>query len=198
MSNGARAGLMSAAELTAQLAATQAAERGRLTEGGEEAMGKGTETIYRDASGRIINIGMKRAEARAKAEEEAKRKAEEEEDARGDVQRVMKEKRREEVRGAKFMGVARYADDKELNAELKEEERWNDPAAGFLVQKKKGRSVTGRPLYAGAAPPNRYGIRPGHKWDGVDRGGGFESEWFKARNRQKSLKDLDYAWQMDE
>lgn len=31
------------------------------------------------------------------------------------------------------MCVCRYADDVELNQELKERERWNDPAAGFLT-----------------------------------------------------------------
>lgn len=28
---------------------------------------------------------------------------------------------------------SRYADDQDLNDELKERERWNDPAAGFLT-----------------------------------------------------------------
>ena len=31
------------------------------------------------------------------------------------------------------MCVCRYADDAELNQELKEKVRWNDPAAGFLT-----------------------------------------------------------------
>ncbi|MCJ1439714.1 MAG: Pre-mRNA-splicing factor cwc26 [Stictis urceolatum] len=198
MASGARTGLMTGAQFTADMAAQKAAERARLQAGGDAASGKGQETIYRDASGRIINVAMKRAELRAKEAEAEAKKAREAEAAKGDVQMAEREKRKGELEEAKYMTFARHADDVEMNEELKEKDRWNDPAAGFLTKKKKGKSVTGRPLYLGAAPPNRYGIRPGHKWDGVDRGTGFESEWFKARNRVKSLQDLNYAWQMDE
>ena len=198
MESGAHAGLQTADQVTAQLKRKQAEERRRLLANGDEHSGKGTETIYRDASGRIINVQMKRAEARRKAEEEAAKAAAELEGQKGDVQRAEKEKRREQLNDAKFMPVARYADDVELNEDLKERERWNDPAAGFLEKKKEGKSVSGKPLYKGPAAPNRYGIRPGHRWDGVDRGTGFEKEYFAAANRRANLKSLDYAWQMDE
>ena len=198
MESGAHAGLQTADQVTAQLKRKEAEERRRFLEDGDEHSGKGKETIYRDASGRIINVQMKRAEARKKAEEEAAKAAAELEGQKGDVQRAEKEKRREQLSEAKFMPIARYADDVELNEDLKERERWNDPAAGFLEKKKEGKSVSGKPLYRGAAAPNRYGIRPGHRWDGVDRGTGFEKEYFASRNRRANLKNLDYAWQMDE
>jgi pre-mRNA-splicing factor CWC26 len=89
-------------------------------------------------------------------------------------------------------------DDVEMNDELKERDRWNDPAAQFVTKKKKRRSITGKPLYQGSFIPNRYGIRPGHRWDGVDRGNGFEKLWFNARNKVKSKQELEYMWQMDE
>ena len=198
MESGAHAGLQTADQVTAQLKRKEAEERQRFLEDGDEHSGKGKETIYRDASGRIINVQMKRAEARKKAAEEAAKAAAEIEAQKGDAQRAEKEKRRVELSEAKFMPVARYADDVELNEDLKERERWNDPAAGFLEKKKEGKSVSGRPLYRGPAAPNRYGIRPGHRWDGVDRGTGFEKEYFAAANRRANLKNLDYAWQMDE
>jgi pre-mRNA-splicing factor CWC26 len=34
---------------------------------------------------------------------------------------------------AENTGFARYADDKDLNEELKAQDRWNDPAAAFLT-----------------------------------------------------------------
>ena len=198
LESGAHAGLQTADQVAAQLKRKEAEERQRLLKDGDEHSGKGKETIYRDASGRIINVQMKRAEARKKAEAEAAKAAAELEAQRGDVQRAEKEKRKEQLSEAKFMPVARYADDVELNEDLKGKERWNDPAAGFLETKKEGKSISGKPLYKGPAAPNRYGIRPGHRWDGVDRGTGFEKEYFAARNRRANLKNLDYAWQMDE
>ncbi|KAF2281563.1 uncharacterized protein EI97DRAFT_429576 [Westerdykella ornata] len=195
MESGARAGLQSAAQVAAQEKAKADEEARKAAAAAKEGPG---ETIYRDASGRIINVAMKRAEARRKAEEEERKKRELERAARGDVQNAEAARRRDELKDAKGLTVARYADDVELNEELKERDRWNDPAMGFIKKKKEGRSVTGKPLYQGAFPPNRYNIRPGHRWDGVDRSNGFEREWFKSRNRRADVERLEYAWQMDE
>ena len=196
--DGIQAGLQSGAQVAAQIKGQKEAERQRFLKDDGAQNGMGQETIYRDASGRIINVAMKRAEARKKAEDEAAKAAAEIEAQKGDVQRAQLARRREELAEAKFLPVARYADDEDLNEELKEKDRWNDPAAQFLSKKKQRKSVTGKPLYAGPAMPNRFGIRPGYRWDGVDRGNGFEKEYFAAQNKRKNLKDLDYAWQMDE
>lgn len=196
LESGAKAGLQTADQVAAAVKKKQDEERRKAAEVAKQ--GGSGETIYRDASGRIINVAMKRAEARKKAEEEEKKKLEKERAARGDVQNAEAARRKQQLQDAKGLTVARHADDAELNDELKEQGRWNDPAAGFLRKKKAGRSITGKPLYQGAFQPNRYGIRPGHRWDGVDRSNGFESEWFKSRNRKANIEKLQYAWQMDE
>ena len=200
MANGALAGLQTAEQVTLALKKRERDERKAMKEAGLDPTGKAQETIYRDASGRIINVAMKRAELRRKAEEEERKKAEELEATRGDVQRREKEARQKQLIDARGMGVARYADDKELNDEMKDRERWNDPAMQFLSRTtaKKGKSAKGQKTYIGAFEPNRYGIRPGYRWDGVDRSIGFEKKWFAARNRQENIKDLKYAWEMDE
>jgi len=198
MDSGAHAGLQTAAQVQTSLEYRKAEDRRHFELDGPEASGKGKGTIYRDASGRIINVAMKRAEARRKAEEEERKKVEEVEAQRGDVQRAQKDVRKRQLEDAKFISMSRYADDADLNAELKGQERWNDPAAGFLTNEMVGKKFTGRPRYKGAAAPNRYGIRPGHRWDGVDRGNGFEKEYFAAQNQRQNVKDLTYAWQMDE
>ena len=198
MESGAHAGLQTAEQVTAALRQRQAEERARFDQDGDEHSGRNKETIYRDASGRVVNIAMKRAEARRQAEEAEAKAAAAIEAQRGAVQTAQREARRQELHEAKYMPVSRYADDMDMNEELKQRDRWNDPAAAFLSQKKAGKSVTGKPLYRGAFTPNRYGIRPGHRWDGVDRGNGFEKEYFAARNRRKNIKELEYAWQMDE
>ncbi|EHA27703.1 hypothetical protein CBS63078_7765 [Aspergillus niger] len=200
MESGARAGLQTAAQTAAMVAAQERKKKADAAKYKESALGeKAQETIYRDASGRIINVALKRAEAR-RAEEEKKAKEEEAKEAlMGDVQRKEREERKQQLRDVRAMPLARTAEDEELNDELKGKLRWNDPAAQFLTSVKEGgTSRTGKPLYKGGFAPNRYGIRPGHRWDGVDRGNGFEKEWFLARNRKGRLEALDYQWQMDE
>ncbi|CAI5497700.1 unnamed protein product [Closterium sp. Naga37s-1] len=39
-----------------------------------------------------------------------------------------------------------------------------------------------------SAPHNRYGIRPGRHWDGVDRSNGFEREMFKQKNEMRASR----------
>lgn len=203
MESGAHAGLQTADQVAAQLSKTRAAEQARFLTDSASHSGQNAETIFRDASGRIINIAMKRAEARQAAEKAASKIKAEVDAARGDTQRAEASAKKKKLEDAKFIPLARYEDDVEMNDELKERERWNDPSAAFLEEKGKKKklgkkSVSGKPLYAGAGPPNRYGVRPGYRWDGVDRGNGFEKKYFAAINRRKNLKDLDYAWQMDE
>ncbi|KKY21298.1 putative pre-mrna-splicing factor cwc26 [Diplodia seriata] len=178
MDSGAKAGLQTAAQVAAALEKRQRAERRHMEQAMREAGGTAAETIYRDASGRIINVAMKRAEARRAAEEEEARKRREEEEAKGDVQQAEKKARMQRLKEAKYLTVARGADDAEINEEMREKERWSDPALAFLSKKKEGKSRTGRPLYKGAFEPNR--------------------EWFKSRNARQNRANLEYAWQMDE
>lgn len=48
------------------------------------------------------------------------------------------------------------------------------------------------------APPNRYGIKPGRHWDGVDRGNGFEREMFKRQNELKRQAQEAYMWSQED
>ncbi|PWY93900.1 hypothetical protein BO94DRAFT_531889 [Aspergillus sclerotioniger CBS 115572] len=175
MESGALAGLQTAAQTAAMVAAQERKKKLEAAKYRDSALGeKSQETIYRDASGRIINVALKRAEAR-RAEEEKKLKEEEAKEAlMGDVQRREREERRQQLQEVKAMPLARTADDDDLNDELKGKMRWNDPAAQFLTSVRDGgTSRTGKPLYKGGFAPNRYGIRPGI--------GGMEliGEWFR-------------------
>jgi pre-mRNA-splicing factor CWC26 len=222
MSSGARAGLQTAAETEAMIIE---AERRKNAEMKAAKLNKkknkdqpdpAEETVYRDATGRRIDVSMKRAEARAAELEKRRQEQREKEDAMGEVQKRQREERKEQLEEAKFLGVARHADDEAMNEELKSVIRWDDPMAAYMMKKQdeegggkaKGGSVTEgdrgggggakRRVYQGAAPPNRYGIKPGWRWDGVDRGNGFEKEWFQARGRKSRNENLEYQWQMDE
>ncbi|KAF7560240.1 hypothetical protein G7046_g3908 [Stylonectria norvegica] len=200
MSDGTHAGLQSAATVSAQLKRRQREEREdfeRHKKSAQEA-----ETVYRDATGRRVDVSMRRAEARRLAAEAEEKERLAKEDLQGAVQVQEAKKREEQLQDAKLMPLARTVDDEDMNKEMKEKERWNDPMMQFMGEKKdaggKGKKSNRRPVYAGAAPPNRYGIKPGYKWDGVDRSNGFESERFKAINRRQRNKALDDSWAMDE
>lgn len=201
MSDGTHAGLQSAATVSAQLKKRQREEREEFERHKKSA--KEEETVYRDATGKRIDVSMRRAEARRLALEAEAKEREAKEALKGDVQQEEARKRREKLDDAKLMKFARGADDEEMNDELKEQQRWNDPMMQFMSEKqvadkaKKGGKKR-KPQYQGAAPPNRYGIKPGWRWDGVDRGNGFEGERFRAINRREMNKGLSYEWQMDE
>ncbi|KAK5062743.1 hypothetical protein LTR84_004818 [Exophiala bonariae] len=225
MQSGARPGLQTAAD-TARLVEEEERERARevartkkskkpkdVEETPEE------ETIYRDATGRRIDVSLKRAEARRAELEKIAAEKKARDEARGDVQRAEREQRNQDLEEAKFLTVARGADDEDMNRDMKEVVRWDDPMAMYMAQKKaeereiqgptngskgggsgKGHALAAprKKVYQGSAPPNRYGIAPGWRWDGVDRGNGFEKDWFQARGRKARNEDLSYQWQMDE
>ena len=208
MESGARAGLQTAAEtevLTLQEEQRRRAEQKLAKSSKTKALPE--ETVYRDATGRRIDVSMKRAEARAAEQERLRQERKDKEDALGDVQRREKEQRKKDVEEARFLGVSRYADDEEMNEELRKQRRWDDPMAQYMAEKEaeerpRGQTAGGdaprTKVYQGAAPPNRYGILPGWHWDGVDRGNGFEKQWFQARGRKSRNENLEYQWQMDE
>ncbi|KAF8199606.1 Pre-mRNA-splicing factor of RES complex-domain-containing protein [Pholiota molesta] len=162
-----------------------------------EEIARAQETVYRDASGKKIDTKAARAEAarlkRLKEEKEAQKM----EWGKGLVQKDEAEKRRKELEKNRTTAFARHADDKELNEELKAKELWNDPAAAFLTKtKSKGPR---RPQYTGPPPPpNRFGIKPGYRWDGVDRGTGFEKKFFESKNAKKRLVTESYQWSVDD
>lgn len=252
MSSGARAGLQTAADTAALVEREEReaeAEAARRQQKGSKSKSKSKskrskedpdpedeaveeeeqETIYRDATGRRIDISLRRAEARAAAEEKKRAEKLAQEQAMGEVQRREKEERKQRLEDAKFLTVARGADDDEMNEHLRSVQRWDDPMARYMAERAAeeaeeenalakrasgsgsgsgsmkaakgagGAQKTKRRTYQGPPPaPNRYGIAPGFRWDGVDRGNGFEKDWFQARAKQGREEELRYQWQMDE
>jgi pre-mRNA-splicing factor CWC26 len=154
-----------------------------------EAVAAAQETVYRDASGRKIDMKLERAEAARKKREREEREAQKMEWGKGLVQKDDAEKRKREEERIRQSGFTRYVDDEGLNREQKEQDRWNDPAAAFMtvrsssdlslslssactdasarLQKKRTKGPR-KPEYTGPPPPpNRFGIKPGYRWDGV-------------------------------
>ncbi|KAF5397585.1 putative pre-mRNA-splicing factor CWC26 [Paragonimus heterotremus] len=114
--------------------------------------------------------------------------------------------------------LARYADDAELTAHLKSQIHADDPMAQYFAKKEKKKhrhkktrhkgsassseseaDESSRPKYSGPEPPpNRYGIQPGYRWDGVDRSNGFEQKIVEEMTRRQVEREMAQQWAMED
>ncbi|CAK7356211.1 unnamed protein product [Dovyalis caffra] len=167
--------------------------------------GRGAEPIYRDKkTGERIS---KDDYLKSKQKVEEKPKEKKLEWGKGLAQKRETEARLEELEIEKEKPFARTRDDPELDKMLKERVRWGDPMA-HLVKKKHSESVLADlgdsekmkesgfiipqdiPSHSWIkrgfdAAPNRYGIKPGRHWDGVDRSN--DSNLLKQKHECKQL-----------
>ena len=98
-----------------------------------EEIARAQETVYRDSSGKRIDMKAARAEAARLKREKEEKEARKMEWGKGVVQREEQERRRVDLERQKERPFARHADDADLNEEQKAKELWNDPAAAFLT-----------------------------------------------------------------
>ena len=80
-----------------------------------------------------LDMAAAKAEAARLKREREEKEAKKMEWGKGLVQREEEEKRQKELAAMRSTAFARTADDRELNDELKAQDRWNDPAAAFLT-----------------------------------------------------------------
>ncbi|EPS73826.1 hypothetical protein M569_00932 [Genlisea aurea] len=138
---------------------------------------------------------------------------------KGLAQKREAEARLQDMESEKNKPFARTRDDPDLDKMLKERVRWGDPMAhlvrkkhseeddamlpdlgddegmkrsGFIIpQQVPNHSWIKRGIEAAA---NRYGIKPGRHWDGVDRSNGYEKELFKRTNDRRATEQEAYLW----
>lgn len=127
-----RGGLRTAAQLREDTERELAEQRSPSPAEGEERPDH-TETVHRDVTGRIIDVKKLQEEEKRKEEEERRKEAERREWTKGMVQRRDREEKRRLEKKMAEADVGRSKDDVRMNMEMKEEERWNDPAAAFLT-----------------------------------------------------------------
>jgi hypothetical protein len=55
-----------------------------------------------------------------------------------------------------------------------------------------------KPKWNGPYPQNRFDIRPGYRWDGVDRSNGFEKDLFSRDANKKAVAEMAYKWSVED
>ncbi|KAJ2493481.1 Pre-mRNA-splicing factor cwc26 [Coemansia sp. RSA 2050] len=164
----------------------------KMREAGDEKSGRGAETIYRDAkTGKKLDIDKVRKEEAESRQDREHRRQMQTEWSKGLVQQREKLKELQLIEQIRAAG-GNLDTSREQDSELRAREHWNDPALKFLENKKTSKTVY--PQYTGYAPPNRFGIRPGYRWDGVDRSNGFEKDMFKRQASTSARKAEEYSY----
>jgi pre-mRNA-splicing factor CWC26 len=188
--NGLRAGYVSGKELTETMERKKRDEEDRFSRLDNTQTGKVAETVYRDKAGKRVEADSGKRKKTAEEEEtELKNMVW----GKGLVQMEEKEEARRRLEAEKSRPFARTEDDKEMNDELKQVTRWGDPMAARLEK-----TQSSKPKYRGPYPPNRYGIPPGYRWDGVDRSNGFERNYFNAQNTRRTREHEAHLWSTEQ
>ena len=179
-------------------------------------LGAAAETVYRDRKGKKLDMLNEFMRQQAVREgKEVKLAQAQAEWGRGTVQKQEAEAARREMEEIAAEPFARTADNPRLEAMRKEVIRDGDPMAEYFMKKREeeeeakraqggggdGAAAGGppgkprKPKYKGPVGlPNRFGILPGYRWDGVDRGNQYEKKVLTKANERSALKEDEYKW----
>ena len=224
MTDGTTAGLVAATDVVREADEKREAAKKRVDAMSAETSGRDAQTVFRDkATGALVDaeelarrreLASKRPErlkpvwAGGIAQERAYRERAEalEEEANAPfARREMDDKTDASLRAAVRFGdpMARLAR-KKLNGSSDDGQKMpsRDVVAGVdadALRKSGFRIPQEVPAHSWikrgvGAPPNRFSIKPGRHWDGVDRGTGFEQEMFKAVNDRSAKRQADWKY----
>lgn len=143
------------------------------------------ETIYRDLTGRIIDVKARAEQLeKEKAEKEEHEKRESEKLRTGDLDKVKKREQEASLTAATKFAYSK--NDKTYVDHMKAKQNFEDPLSAFDSSMRKSipsTTETGRPVYTkGITPTNRFQIKAGYFWDGIDRSNGFEDRLVQKRS----------------
>nr|XP_012226814.1 PREDICTED: BUD13 homolog isoform X1 [Linepithema humile]XP_012226815.1 PREDICTED: BUD13 homolog isoform X1 [Linepithema humile] len=194
--DGKTAGLQDARALREETESHKRREVEQFNKLSKAVSGIGQAPIMRDKTGKKRNL---EAEAAEKREQEIQQQEMNEKYTKWGKGLKQVEDREEKLKSDLYemnKPLARYADDADLDKELREQEREGDPMLEYIKQKqiKEGKRKQDPPQYQGSFAPNRFGIKPGHRWDGVDRSNGYEKKWFESQNAKVARQEEAYKW----
>jgi len=164
----------------------------------ESQLGQGASTVYRDEDGKKINMLQQHLQSKEQKQHdkviEATMKYEW---GKGAADKQKARDQDEEFQDIKNSSFAVYANDTKLNTVQKRMIRSGDPMAKFLRCQTPVEEVTttGKPVYKGPPPPiNRFNVKPGHRWDGIDRSNGFEKRLLARGAIKEHIKGENHKW----
>ncbi|XP_033334419.2 uncharacterized protein LOC117225190 isoform X2 [Megalopta genalis] len=195
--DGKKAGLQDARALREETEAHKKREAEHFSKLSKEVTGVGQAAILRDSkTGRKRNLEAEAAEEREKQKRQTELNEKYAKWGKGLKQVEDREEKLKDDLYEMSKPLARYADDADLDKRLRDQEREGDPMLEYIKQKqiKEGKRKPDRPTYEGSFMPNRFGIKPGYRWDGVDRSNGYEKKWFEAQNAKTALQEEAYKW----
>ncbi|PFX16225.1 BUD13-like [Stylophora pistillata] len=203
MASGQKAGLLRGSDLKQENVRKQQREAEMFATMDPSISGKGSETVYRDKMGSKNDMKLERIKRR----EEERREIEENEKfmewGRGVAQTRENEEKVTDYLHEVDKPLARYRNDVDLDRMLKDQERDDDPMLAYMKQKKAKQNVREgkkeKPVYKGPdPPPNRFNIRPGYRWDGVNRSNGFENKRFAMLANKAAAQTDAYKWSTED
>lgn len=207
-----KAGLFSGEDIRKEIDKEKKESWSRFKKMDPSVSGRDAEATYRDKTGKR----MSKEDYLKSQKKEEKPKEIKLEWGKGLAQKREAEARMQELEAERDKPFARTRDDPDLDAMLKDRVRWGDPMAHLAKKKqldtllpnlgdsermKESGFVIPQEVPAHSwirrgidAAPNRYGIKPGRHWDGVDRSTGYEKELFKRTNEKRATEAEAYLW----
>ncbi|XP_014260049.1 BUD13 homolog [Cimex lectularius] len=205
--DGKKAGLQSAKNLKEELKELKDNENRAFLQMDPVALGQSAATVVRDRkTGLKRDLEKEQEENKEKSARAEARKEKYDKWGKGLKQLREQEERRADTLHEMAKPLARYKDDEDLDKFLRARERDGDPMLDYIRKHQAEShdvidltsSSSGRKKYNGVFNPNRFGIAPGYRWDGVDRSNGYEQKWFETKSAIKAGEEEVYKWSVED